>query len=152
MKGLNDLHNIVKENRSALKISQKNWDVWQEDGTLKTGGMREDENGFQYAQMEYRAVVYVERMPADRGALLMALIRQYANQRESQDNRDIDIEFDQTNLSGKLINLEITLPLTDVLYMTEVEDSPIEYAGKKLAPGSHTLNIAEIGSVTGGKK
>ncbi len=152
MKGLNDLHEILKENRQALKTSAKNWDVWMENGTLKSGGMLEDENGYQYANLEYRAVVYVEKLPSDRGALLIALIRQYANQRERENSKTIDIEFDQTNLNGKQINLEITLQLTDILYMTEVEDSPIEWAGKKLAPGAHTLNTAESGSVTGGIK
>ena len=114
--------------------------------------MLEDETGYQYANLEYRAVVYVEKLPSDRGALLIALIRQYANQRERENSKTIDIEFDQTNLNGKQINLEITLQLTDILYMTEVEDSPIEWAGKKLAPGAHTLNTAESGSVTGGIK
>lgn len=152
MKGLNDLHEILTENRQALKTSAKNWDVWMENGTLKSGGMLEDENGYQYANLEYRAVVYVEKLPSDRGALLIALIRQYANQRERENSKTIDIEFDQTNLNGKQINLEITLQLTDILYMTEVEDSPIEWAGKKLAPGAHTLNIAETGNVTGGIK
>lgn len=154
MKGLNDLHEILKENSQALKMktSVKNWDVWMENGTVKSGGMLEDENGYKYANLEYRAAIYVEKLPADRGALLIALIRQYANQRERENGKTIDIEFDQTNLTGKLINLEITLQLTDVLYMTEVDDSPIEWAGKKLAPGTHTLNIAETGSVTGGIK
>ena len=152
MKGLTDLHTILTDHRQALKTSAKNWDVWMENGTLKSGGMLEDANGYQYANLEYRAVIYVERLAADRGALLMALIRQYANQREGEDHKTIDIEFDQTNLNGKQINLEITLQLTDILYMTEVEDSPIEWAGKKLAPGAHTLNIAEIGNVTGGIK
>jgi len=156
MRGLTDLHAILCNNRQALKIGLKDFDVWQESGRMLPGGMRETANGYEYAKLEYRAVVYVERLPADRGALCLALMRQYADQREAADNKNIDIEFDQTNLTGKQINLEITLQLTDALYMTEVDASPIDYAGKKLAPVTperpHPLHTAETGTVTGGVK
>lgn len=153
MRALNDLNEILTENSKALKLNAKSWDIWMENGTLQAGGMKETEHGRQYARIAYRAAVYIERLPSDRAALLLALIRQYADQRAAEDTtQNADPEFDVQTLSERLVNVEITLQITDPLYMTEVEESPIAWAGKKLAPGAHPFGIAETGTVTGGTR
>lgn len=154
MKALNQLHQLLTQNRQALKISLKNWDVWLENGTLKSGTGKETEEGREYIRLEYRAVVRIENIQSDRAALLFALITSLMSERREQDplQPDQDIEFETDAIAGNAVNVEIYLQVSDPINMTQVDESPVHLWGHPVAPAPHTFNIAESGTVTGGIK
>lgn len=153
MKTLNDLQALIDTNRHALNLRKQQIDIWAENGKLKPGTGKENENGIHVQSREYQIALEIERMASEKADFLTVIIGQFVENLDQEHNRNtIEPDFSITVISHRLVDIEITFTVTDAIYLTPDEDSIIEINGVKMAPGTHTLNVAETAKVTGAIK
>ncbi len=153
MKTLNDLQALIDTNRHALNIKAQQAEVWAENGVLKPGTGKETETGYHVLSYQYRVAIAVEKMSAEKAPLLCVLINNFVANLDPEYNKNtIEPAFEITKLSSNSVDVEFTFEVTDPQFLTPDQESIIEINGIKMAPGSHSINVAETAKVTGAIK
>jgi len=131
MKTQTAFHNILKSNLALLGMSENQFQLSGESGKLKPGSNKETEEGLHYLDFEYRQVCLIEEMPMDSLALLTLLAHKFVNDLEDRHNLDeTDIEWADHTI-GESLDVEITFGVREPVNLVPVENSPIEFSGKK---------------------
>ena len=149
MKSLNDLNELIWQNRQSLGISRQNYDVFMEGGTLEPGGLRHDENGIRYADYRYDMALEIEQLHSDRAAILMVMLRQWVDGLENRNGLD-EPKLLTTPLSSKKVDVEMTLEVRDPIYIHPDVNGPLELAGVRYSIGEAVWNVAQQGRIRQG--
>lgn len=147
MKTLNDFESLINENLKLLGVGKNQIEIFAEAGQVIEGGNQETEQGLHYGDIEYRLVLEVENLPNGSFALLCLLVKRFVDLLERENLAAIGLDFSPHNI-GKSQDIEITFGVRDALYLVEVQNSPIEFNGKKWGFGAGGLDVAEaLGAV-----
>lgn len=132
MKTQTAFQNILNENLSLLGMSENQIELSGENGKIKPGSNKgTGDGGLHYLNFEYRQVLVIENMPMASLALLTLLAHKFVNDLEDRHNLDeTEIEWSDHNI-GESLDIEITFGVREPVNLVPVENSPIEFAGKK---------------------
>ena len=143
MKTQSNFEKLIKQNQSLLGIDQKQYEFTGEAGRSKSGSNKETENGFHYSDFEYVQFFNIEELPNRSFALLIILVQQFVNGLgEREGLQEIDFEFGPHD-KGKSMDVEITFGVRESVYLVPVDNSPIEFNGKKWGFGESEYYIAQ---------
>lgn len=142
MKTQNQLEAYLKQNFALLKIGKNQLEITGEDGQIEDGSNKESELGLHYIDLVYRQVIGIENMPQTSLALLTLLLKQFVHSLGERDDLDkLNIEWSPHNLD-KSLDIEITFGVREPIYLVPVENSPIEFGGKKWGFGEADFFVA----------
>lgn len=145
MSYLTTLKETITEQADILGIKPAQVDVWMEGGELEDGSYKETESGLHIQDLKYRACVAIDDLLDDNGqsAFLALLVKQFAKSIDEDNQQGLDgISLHIEQLDEKKVDVEITLGIREPQYVVEVQNSPIEFNGKKWGFGTATFNIA----------
>ncbi|MBJ7536956.1 phage tail protein [Marinomonas transparens] len=122
---------------------KEKFDAWVEDMEQTTRGKYEGNRVLLY-RSKYRAVFSIEGFVYSKEPIELLhtrLITWLADNDERGDMEDKELSISPDILDDDTADIEITLMFEEDVYIAEVEDGPIEYAGKtwELADPEHDI-------------
>lgn len=147
------IRDLIQSKMSFLKIKKEQIETDIEDCTVTPGGYNEREQGIHLFSTTYRAVIYVDRLLADRIPYLMAMVQVFIESMERQSREEYphpQYELIKLDKAGKYYNVEIYIELIDDVYLTPDEEGPIEWEGQSYDIADNSFLLAEEGEVSSG--
>lgn len=143
---LNSFADFIKANFKLLSLEENQVEFYWEDGVLEEGSNKESEEGLHFLDFKYRLVYDIENIKQKHVALLSLLAKQFVSKLKRDDLEELRIEMHQREKDNTL-DIELSFGVCDPVHVTEVQNSPIEFRGKKWGIGEHEFFTAEEGEL-----
>lgn len=141
MKTLTAWLNRVEGVCDLLGIKASQCEVWMENAEIVPGSHKDTEDGLHYLDFEYRAALYIERLPQEVGGLLILLAHEFVNRLGERDGLEAPTMSIIALDGGRYVDVEVTFGVRDPVYIVPVENSPIIIHGQPMgfAPGAWSI-------------
>lgn len=140
----------LKEKANVLGFRVEQFDSEVDTISIAHGGAKETESGWHFANFEYRGVIYIERLPADKVSLLALSVKAWLD-----DNDDLRDEYKLAAPQMEIIKLDkktlvdviINTNFIDEIFLTETEDGPVTWRGQTFDVAPYLVDYAENAEV-----
>ncbi|QQD22289.1 hypothetical protein GJQ54_11150 [Oceanospirillaceae bacterium ASx5O] len=152
MKTLSAWQAKIEQVKGLLGIKSEQAEVWLENAEIVPGSSKDTEDGLHYLDFEYRAVLYIERLPQEVGGLLILLAHQFVNGLGERDGLEAPTMSIIALDSGRYVDVELTFGVRDPVHIVPVENSPIVINGQPMGFAPGAWNIATEFGIEAGRR
>ncbi|MDD5699034.1 MAG: phage tail protein [Victivallaceae bacterium] len=141
----------LQDKKQLLQFRIEQFDSEIEQLTVEPGGNNETVQGWHVANFRYRGMIYIERLPGEKLALLALMIRAWLD--EHDDTRakyNLDHpKIETVALGDGLKDVLIAAEFVDEVFVVPTEGGPVEWFGETFDAGVYPVDYAESGEVNG---